>query len=261
MNSSSYLLETDLNLNEIIENTALVSEYSEKIRNGYTLIVRGVVSQAWCKEAISYLSQIGRTSLPNYHAIVEGAPNHHRINREDHRAYVQGIFHQFSFFPWNQDLLDLFNTLESVFVLKNLMNELPSDAFMGTASEDGCIARLSFQFYPKGSGYLNFHRDPVDYHQLVIPIMVLTEKGVDFKEGGLRLRCTKRGFDFDADAMCEPGDIVFSNASIEHGVEKIDPDSKDAWMDFAGRWMLLFAVNKLADNDRISNAEDVEDSQ
>jgi hypothetical protein len=37
-------------------------------------------------------------------------------------------------------------------------------------------------------------------------------------------------------------------------VAPIDPDAPMRWTSFAGRWMLLFAVNRLAGNTTIANA-------
>ena len=51
-----------------------------------------------------------------------------------------------------------------------------------------------------------------------------------------------------------PGDVVYFNAACPHGVAPIDPDAPMRWTSFAGRWMLLFAVNRLAGNSAIANA-------
>jgi hypothetical protein len=48
--------------------------------------------------------------------------------------------------------------------------------------------------------------------------------------------------------------VVYFNAACPHGVEPIDPQAPLRWTTFAGRWMLLFAVNRLAGNTAIGNA-------
>ena len=60
------------------------------------------------------------------------------------------------------------------------------------------------------------------------------------------------------DEISEPGDVVYFNAILPHGVERIDPDEKVDWLSFEGRWMLLFATNKLFDNAAIRDAVDLE---
>ena len=62
------------------------------------------------------------------------------------------------------------------------------------------------------------------------------------------------GHDLVIDDIAEPGDVVYFNAACPHGVEPIDPDATLRWTTFAGRWMLLFAVNRLAGGTAVRNA-------
>jgi hypothetical protein len=111
--------------------------------------------------------------------------------------------------------------------------------------------------YPRGGGYLNRHADPVDYHQLTVPIMQLSKKGDDFESGGLYVEMAD-GSDLILDDIAEWGDVVYFNAQCPHGVAPIDPDAAMRWHDYQGRWMLLFAVNRLAGNASIANAVDLD---
>jgi hypothetical protein len=230
-----------------------VEEVRADIAAGDVYIVRRQIDPAVLMELRSYLEGVGRGSLPNYAPIDAGAPNFHRMNRNDPRAYVPGCFHQFVFFPWNQDPFDLFTLCAPVYHMKNRLSGLPAEKFLGTAPQDGCTARLAFQVYPRGGGYLARHADPVDHHQLTVPIMQMTRKGVDFESGGLFVQMAD-GRDLIIDDIAEPGDVVYFNAACPHGVAPIDPGSPLRWTTFAGRWMLLFAVNRLAGNTAIGNA-------
>jgi hypothetical protein len=223
------------------------------IAAGDVYIARHQIDAELIAEMRAYLEGIGRGSLPNYAPIEAGAPNFHRMNRSDARAYVPGCFHQFVFFPWNQDPFDLFTACAPVYYMKNRLSGLPADKFLGIKPEDGCTARLAFQVYPRGGGYLARHADPVDHHQLTVPIMQMTRKGTDFHTGGLFVQMSD-GRDLVIDDIAEPGDVVYFNAACPHGVAPIDPDSPMRWTTFAGRWMLLFAVNRLAGNTAIGNA-------
>lgn len=178
------------------------------------------------------------------------------MNRLDKRAYVKGCFHQFSFFPWNQDYFNLFELTKKAYALKNLTSNHKADKFMGVEPEDGCTARLAVQFYPKGNGLLNKHVDPVDKHQLTVPIMIMSEKGLDYQSGGAYIE--KNGEKIILDDICEMGDVVYFSAEIPHGVLPIDPDDTTPWLNFEGRWMLLLAVNKVSSNQDIKNAQDLE---
>jgi len=237
----------------LLADDARLAAVREDIAAGDVYIARRVIDPDLLAEWRSYLEGVGRGSLPNYAPIEAGAPNFHRMNRNDSRAYVPGCFHQFVFFPWNQDPFDLFHACASIYHMKNRLSGLPAGKFLGVQPQDGCTARLAFQVYPRGGGFLSRHADPVDHHQLTVPIMQISRKGTDFQSGGLFVQMAD-GRDLVIDDVAEPGDVVYFNAACPHGVEPIDPDVPLRWTTFAGRWMLLFAVNRLAGNSAIGNA-------
>lgn len=238
---------------ELLRDPARVAQVRANIQQGDVYIARNVYPRELLHDIREYLVGIGRHSLPNYGRIEAGAPNFHRMNRNDARAFVKGSFHQFVFFPWNQDVFDLFGQFAEVYHMKNVLSGLPADSFLGQTPQDGCTARLAFQMYPRGSGFLNRHADPVDYHQLSVPILQMSEKGKDFATGGLFVQMAD-GTDLVLDDVMNPGDVVYFNALCPHGVHPIDPDAPARWLDYAGRWMLLFATNKVAGNTAIADA-------
>jgi len=244
------------NHSSILGDRELIASLREQIEQGSVVIVRGAAETDLILRMREYLTGIGRGSLPNYHRIEPGCPNFHRMNRWDPRAYVQGCFHQFVFFPWNQDVFEFFRVFAPVYHLKNQLSGLEAEKFLGPEPEDGCTARLAFQFYPSGAGGLNLHQDPADYHQLTVPIMVMSQKGTDFHEGGAFVE-KEDGSRINLDEICDLGDVVYFNATCRHGVEPIDPQSDSDWLSFQGRWMLLFAVNRLFDNRSISDSVDL----
>jgi hypothetical protein len=237
----------------LLSDDARLQQVRADIAAGDIYIARRQFDAALLQEIRGYLEGVGRGSLPNYASIQAGAPNFHRMNRNDSRAYVPGCFHQFVFFPWNQDPFDLFTLCAPIYHMKNRLSGLPADSFLSLAPQDGCTARIAFQVYPRGGGFLARHADPVDYHQLTVPIMQMTRKGVDFQSGGLFVQMAD-GRDLVIDDLAEPGDVVYFNAACPHGVAAIDPDAPMKWTTFAGRWMMLFAVNRVAGNTAIGNA-------
>jgi len=245
------------NIKNVIGDEILIKEIRANVQNGDVYIARNVFSEDLILRIRKYLVKVGQSSIPNYQKIELGAPNFHRMNQVDPRAYVKGCFHQFVFFPWNQDYFNLFELSKEVYFLKNLISNLPADKFLKSEPEDGCTSRLAVQFYPQGQGFLNKHRDPVDHHQLTVPIMIMSKKGVDFQSGGAYVE-KENGEKVILDDICNIGDVIFFNAHMAHGVEKIDPETKTEWLDFKGRWMLLFAVNKLFSNTTISDAVDLD---
>jgi hypothetical protein len=248
-----YLNNHDL----VLENNSKINEIREGIKDGQVYIFKNVLPKEKIALIKNYLTQVGQNSLPNYKKIEAGCPNFHRINIWDARSYVLCCFHQFTFFPWNQDIFSMFNLFKKAYELRNLVNGNPREKFLGIEPEDGCIGRLSFQFYPSGAGGMNKHLDPVDHHQLAVPMMMMTKKGIDFNKGGAFVE-KENGQRLIIDDFTDYGDIVYFNAQIPHGVDKIDPDSELNWLSFKGRWIVIFAVNKLFNNANIKDAVDLE---
>ena len=245
-----------VDLDKVLNNPETIQEIRKDIQNGDVYILKNYFSKDLIYSIREYCKRVGQNSIPNYVPIEEGAPNFHRMNRLDKRAYVKGCFHQFSFFPWTQDYFNLFELTKKAYALKNLTSNHEADKFLDSTPTDGCTARLAVQFYPKGNGLLNKHVDPVDKHQLTVPIMIMSEKGKDFIRGGAYVE--KDGKKIILDEECEMGDIVYFSAEIPHGVLPIDPEDNTPWLDFQGRWMLLLAVNKVSGNTVIANAKDLE---
>lgn len=246
-------------LPRIVQDPDAVAEMRERIRDGDSYVVRSALPRGLVGRIKAYLSRIGQHSLPNYAKIEPGCPNFHRMNRLDPRADVRGMFHQFVFFPWNQDVFDLFRCFREIYELKNLLSGLPPRSFLGYEPERGCTARLAFQFYPSGGGQLNRHADPVGYHQLVVPTVAMSDRGEDYETGGLFVE-REDGTRVDLDADLRMGDAVFFNASIIHGVAPVDPDAECDWLSFRGRWMALVAVNRLHSNEAVGRSQDLDDA-
>lgn len=256
MAASNIHLHREGSASQLLEDPSRIAIIQEGIKNGEVYIVPSGIPESLLTQIREHLATIGKSSIANYHPIEANCPNFHRINRWDERAYVKGCFHQFSFFPWNQDAFDLFSLFAPVFQLKNLISGIPADRYLNRIPYDNCCSRISFQFYPKGGGALNRHRDPVDKHQLTVPIMQLSRKSKDYFEGGGYVQ-TPDGNDLIGDDYAQIGDIIFFNARSEHGVHPIDANDQSHWTSFEGRWIALFAVNKLSSSSGIDDAEEI----
>jgi hypothetical protein len=83
------------------------------------------------------------------------------------------------------------------------------------------------------------------------------KKNGDFEDGGSYVinNMNKKIY---LEEFADIGDIVLYDATIPHGVDLIDPKSKNHWLNFKGRWMMLFATNKLSNSDHIKNSIDLE---
>lgn len=244
-------------IKEVQTNEAQLERISTAIKDRKVCIIRGALDRDYIRNIIAYLSQVGRSSIPSRHPTLPGCPNHHRVYQWDELSYVKGCFHQFSFFPWNEDIFELFKNFAPIYRLRNYLSGVSPDRFLGKSPDDDCIARISFQFYPSALGAMNKHMDPVDVHQKAIPILIMSKRGKDFEHGGLFFESTS-GERVFADEVADPGDVVFTLAQLPHGVEKIDPHLVPDWLSFRGRWSGVVAVNKMVTNRKIADAVDME---
>jgi hypothetical protein len=243
-------------LPEILKSREAMQNILDHMKQENVCIVRNVATPDEVQRLVQYLTGIGRGSIPNWMPILPKCPNHHRVNQWDDRSYVKACFHQFSFFPWNHDLFNLFKRFRDVFVLRNLLAGAQPDAYLGQEPYEGCTARLSFQFYPMGAGAMNAHIDPAGPHQAVVPTLMMSQLGVDFHEGGAFMKNSK-GETSWIEQHTKPGDVVLFSPALVHGVATIDPGSEVDWSSFKGRWMSIFAVNKLMTNTRVAEAVDL----
>jgi hypothetical protein len=250
-------LEEFSSIKEIHSDKGQLDRMSSAIHARKVCLIRGVMKPDFVRAIIAYLSQIGRNSFPSRYPTLPGCPNHHRVYQWDELSYVKGCFHQFSFFPWNEDVFQLFKRFAPIYRLRNILSGLPPGRFLRNAPDDGCIARISFQFYPRAVGAMNKHIDPVDVHQKAVPILVMSKRGEDFEQGGLYFE-TDNGSRIFADEFAKPGDVVLTLAQLPHGVDRIDPHVTPDWLSFRGRWSGVVAVNKIVTNTKIADAIDME---
>ena len=96
-----------VNIDSALDNPRYIQQIRKDIQEGDVYIVKNYFDKGLIYSIREYCKRVGQSSIPNYVPIEKGAPNFHRINRLDKRAYVKGCFHQFSFFPWNQDYFNL----------------------------------------------------------------------------------------------------------------------------------------------------------
>ncbi len=249
-------LKTHYNIDEILTNPNKIDEIKNQINRNNLVIIKNVVSKELINQIKNHLSNVGRNSIPNYQKLEFGSGDFHRMNNNDERAYVKGVFHQFVYYPWNQNYFDFFNSFKSIFNLKNLLSGLPIEANLSPGVNDDFTARVAFQFYPSGNGFLNEHRDPVDKHQVALPTIIMSEIGEDFHKGGVYFKM-EDGTKIFPEEYTSSGDVAFFKASLRHGVEIIDPEESEShWLDFKGRWMGLLAINKFFGSNAIGNAID-----
>lgn len=231
------------------------------IQAGNCVAIRSFFTHDEVRQWLIYLSRLARSSLPAYHPIAFGSPNHHRLNLNDERSAVPGFFHQFNFFPWNQDVLDIHNRCAKIFILKEQVSLLLSHSTGASSNQapafekldSELINRVSFQYYHRGHGQLALHRDPLNKSQRVVPTIVLSQHMEDYFEGGFYyLKGPKKVF---PEKHLSPGDILFFDISRPHGVDTIDisltsqnPILSSCYLTedttLPGRWMALVTTTR-----------------
>ena len=194
-----------------------------------------------------YLHTVGTSSLPSYHPIAPGSFDFHRIVNEYPGSAVKSICHQYLFHNWNQNHFDFFRTFEELFFLKNVLSGFEKNMSLKNRPTDDFVVRIAFQHYPVGGGYFSEHSDPVGAHQLVVPILQLSTKGEDYKDGGLYL-VNEAGHRVPIDDVAQTGDLILFNGEVKHGVVPIDPDDRIDWSNKRGRWMCIISTVKTPSN-------------
>ena len=126
-------------------------------------------------------------------------------------------------FLWNEPLHPL--TREVCIRLNSLRNIiLGLDPFHGikfSSNRYGIFVTTSY--YPPNQGWLETHSDGIAKDTpLLHHILPMTFKGIDYKGGGLTLE-NRKGEVIDVDSCLKPGDVLFYDGALKHGVQRIIP--------------------------------------
>jgi hypothetical protein len=132
--------------------------------------------------------------------------------------------------------------------LRNLLAGRPVD-YAVDGDEDGSWTCARLLQYPRGGGFLVPHRDIFaqtassdigqDFFQ---PVLLLTERGRDFAEGGGYV--DRAGGRFLYEPHCRAGDVVLYDGRSMHGVADIDPLADLDLQSLSGRVVALVSIYK-----------------
>lgn len=232
---------------------------ADALSEGYAVVLRGFLERDPCEQIVSHLVQVGSTSLPNYVPISEGAADNYRINFNDERSTVPGCFRQFSFYPWNQNILDLWSIFSPIIKLRDTLTDLLEGSKNDVASKySDWVNRISIQHYPSGGGFLDLHSDPVGPMQSVVPIVILSNERADFNSGGAVVFDQREKTNVLIEGSFEQGDLYLSLPYLTHGVAPIDPDERFDPLTRSGRWIALLARNRTTTSTYKEEARTVE---
>jgi len=181
----------------------------------------------------------GQLSDPSWHPLYNDCPDYHRLHDNYPNAYVKAKMHAFYFHGWRQENAYLFEYFREIFHMKNFLAGREKDAFVANVPSDGPVARVNFQNYPTGGGYLAEHVDPVSNFALIQTLVQASEWGADFTSGGLYARQEEGGDKLYLDQFTFPGDLIVLSPGIPHGVETVDPQDDYQWQVNRGKWTVL----------------------
>lgn len=135
---------------------------------------------------------------------------------------------------------------------RNLLAGLPRD-FAVSETENGYWTCARLLQYPNGGGFMVPHRDVyvqaasseagMDFFQ---PLLLLSEKGRDFSEGGAYVDRGEQRFHYEQ--YCRAGDLVVYDGRSIHGVADIDPMADLDLNTFCGRVVALVSLFRHLDS-------------
>ena len=231
-------------LRTILESEVLISELKGKLESGIVLKINHSINldvlQSLRDEVLSSINYDRQPHQPK----TRHAPNSRQVHWNYKEQALSAKFLSWSFYPWNENNHNLFENLNELFVLRNLLVDLPKNNYF-TEADENFVPRLAAQFYPSGEGYMAAHKDPYSQHQFAIPTLLLSEKGKDFCTGGFYV-VNKNLEKIYLDQELSFGDLSLFHTSMTHGVELVDSEVEFDEKSKSGRLMIIGAVNAVS---------------
>lgn len=146
-----------------------------------------------------------------------------RLGEENFSSYSDDalwcLFRDFDF-PWNRPTHAMTRELAlEVHRVRNRAQGFDEDRGL-VYSPDSYGMYVSTSFYPVDSGRLRGHSDGHQGSPILQYMVPFTHKGIDYDGGGLFVH-DSAGKKVDVDAVMKPGDIVFFDGRLKHGVDTI----------------------------------------
>lgn len=148
-----------------------------------------------------------------------------RMDGFDYRPrYCRVIYTPF----WSPDIFDCHAAMRKLARLRNLIQGYPPN-FAVDKIEDNCWSAVRLLQYPRGGGFFEEHRDVVleeaqekaSLKRFLQILVLFTEKGEDFQEGGAFVN--HNGKKVDLELTARAGDVIIYSGASLHGVDDIDP--------------------------------------
>lgn len=207
--------------------------YDTVLTEGFA-VISNVVAKNECRDVVNQFKD--KVKASNDQPTIGSTP-------EDIQGYYQklsvgGKMDGFDYRPrycrviytpfWSPDIFKCHAAMRKVARLRNLLQGY-SPNFAIDEIEDNCWSAVRLQQYPKGGGFFEEHRDVVleeaqekaSLKRFLQILVLFTEKGEDFHEGGAFVN--HKGRKLDLELTAKAGDVVVYSGASLHGVDDIDP--------------------------------------
>lgn len=188
-------------------------------RDGYSIVRKLIPGKYWQSMREFWLDRYAGGA----HGRVTWAPY---LGQENHVGFSADAFqhlYRACDFLWNEPMhADTREVSIRMNALRNLiLGEDPSYGLRYADRRYGLF--VSTSYYPPGNGFMDSHQDSVKKDAVLIHCLApLTMQGTDYAKGGMVI-VDRHGNAIDVDAQLAPGDAVYYDGSLKHGVARIEP--------------------------------------
>lgn len=229
------------------------------ILNQEVVVLKSVLSKKIIRDIKEKTFNFFQKHSPSNPIINENVSNFYRVDNNPPKSVVKRVKQFFASFYWNGAISEEQNCMKAMSILRNQIANLPTDYTVNGIESDGFMTYPNITHYPIGGGKLNKHTDPPN-KQFTVLLASLSERGKDFKTGGLYIE--KNGISIDMDEHLQEGDIYLMNPKNIHGVSEIDFDEniEPAWNSMKGRWVMFPALIeiKTTRGEKVQGLKDLE---
>jgi len=234
-------------LGKIVKEEIITTESIESIAKlisvGKVVIVKGVYDKNILNIVKSEIFDFGQKIPENNPERDAKTVNFHRIDNNHQQMSVKRIAHFFRYSYHYQKATSIFKLIHPLNILRNSIAGLDKN-YTFYSDFKGFLSQPAALHYPLGGGYMAAHVDPIEPQKVEV-VLSLSERGVDFKEGGLSIFIDQEWQ--DVEKYISFGDICMFRPNIPHRVDPIDSSSELGWNKIAGRWTVFSPIANIID--------------
>jgi len=223
-----------------------IKRLKDEIKNKGYCIVEGLIPKSHIESIRSFwLKEFGENK-PNTEVI--WGPT---IGQKNALGYTsnnfQTMYRSYGFL-WNKPYDNLTQQVcLRLNIIRNLILDLPALAGL-SFSPDRYGLMITSSYYPPTDGWMQRHNDGTHTGKpLIHHIVPLTFKGTHYSGGGMEV-VGRDGKILDLDSLFKEGDVVFYDASLDHGVQKIIPNKEGPAIGRMQMFAIPCTLSNLEDN-------------